>query len=62
VGHGWQMPKMERKILMNRPDQVLKQWEEQKQIQKQGDPIMKILMQVAKPKPKPKPKAPKKKK
>ena len=47
---------------MNRPDQVLKQWEEQKQIQKQGDPIMKILMQVAKPKPKPKPKAPKKKK
>jgi hypothetical protein len=41
-------------------ENIVRQWEEQKEIQKQGDPIMKILMQVAKPKPKPK--APKKKK
>lgn len=62
MGHDWQMPKMERKILMNRPDQVLKQWEEQKQIQKMDKPFMKLFMEVSKPKPKPKPKAPKKKK
>ena len=43
-------------------ENIVRQWVEQKQIQKQGDPIMKILMQVAKPKPNPRPKAPKKKK
>jgi hypothetical protein len=53
---------MERKILMNRPDQVLKQWEEQKQIQKQGVQLLKIIAEVSPPKPKPRPKAPKKKK
>ena len=37
---------------MNRPDQVLKQWEEQKQIQKMDKPFMKLFMEVSKPKPK----------
>ena len=36
---------------MNRPDQVLKQWEEQKQIQKQGDPMMKLMQKLIKPQP-----------
>jgi len=47
---------------MNRPDQVLRQWEQQKEIQKKGDPMLKLIQQmVGKPAPKPKAKAKKKK-
>lgn len=54
---------MERKILMSRESEnIVRQWEEQKQIQKQGDPMLKIMQQLMKPAPRPKAKAPKKKK
>lgn len=43
-------------------ENIVRQWEEQKQIQKQGDPMLKIMQQLMKPAPKPKAKAPKKKK
>jgi hypothetical protein len=37
---------------MNRPDQVLKAWEQQKQIQQQGDPMLKLMQKLMKPQPK----------
>ena len=43
---------MERKILMSRESEnIVRQWEEQKQIQKQGDPMLKIMRQLMKPQP-----------
>jgi hypothetical protein len=43
-------------------EDIVRQWEEQKEIQKMDKPFMKIFMDISKPKPKPRPKAPKKKK
>lgn len=54
MGHGWQMPKMEREILMSKESEnIVRQWEEQKQIQKMDKPFMKLFMEVSKPKPQP---------
>jgi len=32
-------------------ENIVRQWEEQKQIQKQGDPMLKIMRQLMKPQP-----------
>jgi hypothetical protein len=32
-------------------ENIVRQWEEQKQIQKQGDPMLKIMQQLMKPQP-----------
>jgi len=64
MGDGWPLPKMEGKILMSRESEnIVKQWEEQKAMQQQGNQLEKLIIQMVKPtKPKPKPKSPKKKK
>ena len=43
---------MEREILMSKESEnIVRQWEEQKQVQKQGDPMLKIMQKLMRPQP-----------
>ena len=64
MGYGWPVPTMERKILMTeRPDQVLRKWEELNEMKKSESAVLKVFAKLErrqKPKSKSKPKGKKK--
>ena len=52
MGNDWPLPTMEGKILMSKESEnIVRQWAEQKQIQKNGDPMLNLMRKLMKPQP-----------